>query len=144
MHDVITKPISLTILQTKAKMVVVTVWLFGVITQLLPGLLTTSVNANRCVRFFMLSATAQTIYGLVTLILQFFLPIFMLAFAYLRLFFFIAKKRCAVSTTTSILQPMSLSLSTKATASATATAAATTDTNNSTDTKVKTLSVKQG
>ena len=80
--------------QEKAQLVIVIVWLYGSLTQLIPIVLTSGViNTNTCVKSLIWpNKMLSDAYAMIVLILQYFLPLAILIFTYCKLILFIRNK----------------------------------------------------
>ena len=81
--------------QEKAQLVIVIVWLYGSLTQLIPIVLTSGViNTNTCVKSLIWpNKMLSDAYAMIVLILQYFLPLAILIFTYCKLILFIHNKQ---------------------------------------------------
>ena len=74
------------------------VWLFGVITQFIPVAFTSGIiRGNRCAKALLWpSFVLLYAYSITTIILQYFVPLAMLFFAYIRVYLYIRKVNLSV------------------------------------------------
>ena len=89
---------TLFVFKRVAKIVVCLPWMYGLLVHFLSGILTSGIsNGTRCIRYNWPNKTIQVAYGLFTVIIQYFVPLVVLTFAYTRIFTFIRARRRVVS-----------------------------------------------